>query len=109
MDSAVRAKSNSLFGEKEPGGGLGVYFGGHRVTELLEAPELTLWKQKCQACKPVSWVIAQSILSWKRRAKGCVPSNCTASWYRLGTLWWGVGGSDRAAGRQGFQREAELA
>lgn len=47
------------------GVGLGVYLGGHRARELLEAPELTLWKHKCQACKPASWIVAHSVLSWK--------------------------------------------
>lgn len=61
-------------------------------------------KQKCQACKPVSWVIAQSVLSWKRRAKGCVPSNCTPPgivWAPCGGEWEGVTGLPEGRGSRG--------
>lgn len=79
-----------------------MYFGGHRVTELLEAEVSHSMQASFLGYSTECFILEEE--SERLRAQ-----QLYASWYRLGTLWWGVGRSDRAAGRPGFQREAELA
>lgn len=107
MDSTVTEKSDSLFGEKEPGGRTGCVFWrapGQRIVRstcanFVEA-EVSSMQASFLGYSTECFILEEE--SERLRAR-----NSTASWYRLGTLWWGV--TDRAAGRQGFQREAELA
>lgn len=75
------------------GVGLGVYFGGHRVTGLLEAPKLTLWKPECQACKPVSFLGCSMECFILEERKTVCPATVRPpgiSWAPCGGEWEGV-------------------
>lgn len=104
-DGQRRDSKVKLFGEKEPGGRTGCVFWrapGHRI--VRRSTRANFVEAEVSSMQASFLGIAQSVLSWKRRAKAACPATVLPSgiaWAPCGGEWEGVTGLPEGRGSRG--------